>query len=158
MSDLDRQIRVLIDDAPSDGVTPQLVEAIAPLLKQIAAKLRHSQYYILQNLAQDWVLITLSHQAKPELEKAVIYAFPTLQDVSTIVAAEHDPQVIAAPIPVTHILFQLIALENVDSIVFLETPGNPDSGIEVRRHDLQNLIQLQLKQNLTQPNIPPDIA
>lgn len=157
MSELNRQIQVLIDDAPSDGVTPQLVKAIAPLLQQIATRLRHSQYYILQNLEQDWVLTTLRNKTT-ESEKAVIYAFPTLQDVSAIAAAEHDPQVIAVPLPVTHILFQLIALENVDSIIFLETPGNLETGIEFQRHDLQNLIQLQIKQNLTQPNIPPDLA
>ena len=65
--------------------------------------------------------------------------------------------------PVTHILFQLVALETVDSIVFFETPGNLSNGIEIRREDIQNLIQVQLKQNssaviVSPSQLPPDIA
>ena len=46
---LDQQIQSLIDDAPNDGVTPGLIKAIAPALKQLALNLRHEQYYILQS-------------------------------------------------------------------------------------------------------------
>lgn len=159
---LDKQIQLLIDDAPQDGITPQVVVEIAPVLKLLAEQLRHFQYYILQNLEQQWVLTTLTNRAKPNVEKRVIYAFPTLQDVSVASTTGIDPNVIAVPIPVTHILFQLTALETVDSIVFLETPGDLNNGIEVRREDLQNLIQVQLKQNsppnATRNQIPPDIA
>lgn len=161
--DLDEQIQVLIDNAPQDGITPQTVAAIAPGLKLLAGSLRNGQYYILQSLEQDWVLTTLSNRANPDIEKRVIYAFPTLQDVGAASAAELDPQVIAVPIPVTHILFQLAALEIVDSIIFFETPSNFTTGIEIRREDIQNLIQVQLKQNPFTPNaparqLPPDIA
>lgn len=161
---LDEQIQLLIDNAPQDGVTPHVVAAIAPGLKLLAGKLRHSQYYILQSLDQEWVLNTLSNRANPDVEKRVIYAFPTLQDVSAASsAASVDPQVIAVPIPITHILFQLVGLEMVDSIVFFETPGELSAGIEIRHEELQNLIQVQLKQNLPSPNtspsqLPPDIA
>jgi len=158
MMDLDKQIQVLIKNAPQDGVTPRVVAAIAPTLKLLAQKFRHSQYYILQNLDQDWVLTTLSNRANPDVEKRVIYAFPTLKDVSAVSAAELDPQVIAVPIPITHVLFQLIALETVDSIVFFETPGDLNTGVEVRREDLQHLIQAQLKQNPFPNQIPHDIA
>jgi hypothetical protein len=161
--DSDKQIQLLINNAPQDGVTPRVVAAIAPVLKLLAGQLRHSQYYILQSLDQSWVLTTLSNRTNPDVEKRVIYAFPTLQDISGVSAAELDPQVIAVPVPVTHILFQLVALETVDSIVFLETPGDLTTGIEVRREDLQNLIQVQLKQTpsapITSPSqLPPDIA
>ncbi len=160
---LDEQIQLLIDNAPQDVVTPQVVAAIAHGLKLLAAKLRHSQYYILQSLDQEWVLTTLSNRTSPDVEKRVIYAFPTLQDISAGSAAGLDPQVIAVPIPVIHILFQLVGLETVDSIVFLERPGDPATGSEIRRADLQNLIELQLKQNLSPPSaspsqLPPDIA
>ena len=159
--DLDEQIQVLIDNAPQDGITPRLVAAIAPGLKLLAGSLRHSQYYILQSLEQDWVLTTLSNRANPDVEKRVIYAFPTLKDVAGVSAAELDPQVIAVPIPVTHILFQMLALETVDSIVFFERPG-VTTGVEIRREDLQNLIH-HLKQNPSAPSapasqLPPDIA
>lgn len=161
--DLDEQIQSLIDLAPQDDITPQVVAAIAPVLKMLAGQLHHSQYYILQNFDQDWVLTTLSNRANPSAEKRVIYAFPSLQDVPAVAAAGLDPQVIAVPIPVTHILFQLVALETVDSTVFFETPGDLTTGIEVRREDLQNLIQVQLKQNPSAPisspsQLPPDIA
>ena len=160
---LDEQIQLLIDNAPEDGVTPHVVAAIAPGLKLLAGKLRHSQYYILQSLDQEWVLTTLSNRANPDVEKRVLYAFSTLQDVSSASAASVDTQVIAVAIPITHILFQLIGLEIVDSIVFFETPGELNAGIEIRHEELQNLIQVQLKQNLPSPNtsksqVPPDIA
>ncbi len=159
---VDEQIQLLIDNAPQDGTTPGVVAAIAPGLKLLAGQFRHSQYYILQNLDQDWVLTTLSNRANPGVEKRVIYAFPNLQDIP-VATTGLDPQVIAVPIPVTHILFQLVALETVDSIVFFETPGNLSNGIEIRREDIQNLIQVQLKQNssaaiVSPSQLPPDIA
>ncbi|NJM70331.1 MAG: hypothetical protein HC862_08915 [Scytonema sp. RU_4_4] len=156
--DLQAQIQLLIDNAPQDGVTPQLVTAIAPVLSAIARKLRHSQYYILQNLEEDWVLTTLSNRTNPQLEKRVIYAFPTIQDVPLESSAGLDPQLIAAPIPVIQILFQLVAMEPVDSIVFFETSGILTDSIEVRRPDLQNLIQQHLQQNRVKKQIPPDLA
>jgi hypothetical protein len=156
--DLQAQIQLLVDNAPQDGVTPQLVTAIAPVLSTIAQKLRHPQYYILRNLEQSWVLTTLRDRANPQLEKRVIYAFPTIQDVPVRSSAGLDPQLIAAPIPVTHILFQLVAMEPVDSIVFFETSGINTDSIEIRRSDLQHLIQQQLQQNRPKREIPPDIA
>lgn len=159
--DLDQQIQVLIDDAPQDGVTPQVVRAIAPVLKLLGAKLRHLQYYILQSLDRDWVVTTLSDRSNRKITKNVIYAFPTLKDASAATDAE-DPQVIAVPIPITHLLFQLFALETVDSIIFFDTPGDLNTGIEIKPADLQNLIQ-QLQQNPSTQRanpgyIPPDLA
>lgn len=158
---LDKQIQVLVDDAPQDGVTRQVIAAIAPVLKLLAQKLRHSQYYILQNLDQSWILTTLSNRAT-NVEKCVIYAWATLQDVPVASTIGLDADVIAVPIPVTHLLFQLTALEGVDSIIFFTTSGDLNSGIEMKREDIQNLIQLQLKQNppvtSIPSQIPPDIA
>jgi len=144
MMNLKAQIQLLIDNAPQDGVTPQLVAKIAPVFSEIAQQLHHSQYYILQDLQQSWILTTLSHRDRPEVEKHVIYAFPTLQDAISRSDAGLDPQVMASPIPVTHILFQLTALEPVDSIVFFETSGDASSGIEIQRKYLQSLISKQL--------------
>ncbi|MEA5618876.1 hypothetical protein VB711_13655 [Cronbergia sp. UHCC 0137] len=151
------QIQLLIDNAPRDGKTPQLVAAIAPTLSAIAQQLRYSQYYILQSLQENWVLTTLSNRANPKLEKRVIYAFPRLQDVSLFSPAGLDPQMVAKHIPVIQILFQLVALETVDSIVFFETPGTTTNAIEIGRSDLQKLIQQSLKQHQNS-SIPPNIA
>ncbi|MHC0065032.1 hypothetical protein ACWATR_19380 [Nostoc sp. UIC 10890] len=156
--DLEAQIQLLIDNAPRDGITPNLIAAIAPVLRAIAQKLRYSQYYILQSSESSWVLTTLSNRANPGLEKRVIYAFPTIQDVSLISPAGLDPQMLAKIVPVTHILFQLVALEPVDSIVFLETPGKTTHTVEIRRSELEKLMQQQLRQQRSPKQIPPDIA
>lgn len=160
--DLEQQIQVLIDSAPQDGTTPKLVEAIAPVLKLLASQLRHLEYHILQTLDEGWVVTTLSNRTQPEVEKNVIYAFSTLKDAADFQSVS-DPQILAVPIPVTHILFQMLALETVTSTVFFDTPGNLTTGTEVRRDDLQNLISTQLQNSKFAPrsypsNLPPDIA
>lgn len=156
--DLDAQIQLLIDNAPHDGITPQLVAAIAPVLKAIARQLGHPQYYILQSLESEWVVTTLSNRANPKLEKRVVYAFPTLKDATLTSSGGLDSQVIATAIPVIQILFQLMALEPVDSIVFFETSGTTTNTVEVRRTDLQDRIQQKLQKNRTSKQVPPNIA
>ncbi len=157
--ELEQQITLLIENAPADGVTSKVMEvAIAPILKAFASQLKHLEYYVLQTIDGGWVLTTLSNRAQQLLEKNVIYAFPTLKDAGSFQGTS-DPQVIASPVPVTHILFQMFALEKVDSIVFVETPNKLSAGVEVRRADLQKLIQAQLEQFRAKPdNLPPDIA
>jgi hypothetical protein len=160
--DLERQIQVLVDNAPKDGTTPKAIEAIAPVLTLVASQLQHLDYYILQTLDQGWVLTTLSNRAQPEIEKNVIYGFPTLKDAADFQSVS-DPEVLAVTVPVTHILFQMLAIETVTSIVFFDTPGNLTAGIEVRRDNLQQLIQTQLQQIRSVPrsypnNLPPDMA
>lgn len=160
--DLEQQIQVLIDSAPQDGTTPKLVEAIAPVLKLLTSQLRHLEYYILQTLDEGWVVTTLSNRTQPEVEKNVIYAFSTLKDAADFQSVS-DPQILALPIPVTHILFQMLALETVTSTVFFDTPGNLTVGVEVRRDELQNLMSTQLQNSQFAPrsypsNLPPDIA
>jgi hypothetical protein len=156
--DLEAQIQLLINNAPNDGVTPHLVAAIAPLLVAIAQKLRHAQYYILQDSEGSWVLTTLRHRASPGIEKRVVYAFPTIQDISLISDAGLDPHLRAVITPSTHILFQLASLEPVDSIVFLETPGKTTHTYEVRRDDFQKRIHKELKKQRSPKSIPPNIA
>lgn len=161
--DLDTQVQTLIEEAPKDGVTSDAVSAIAPTLKTIAAQLKHSQYYILQTLEQGWVMTTLSSRTEPENRKNIVYAFPTLKDVAAGPHSIKDPQVMALPVPVIHIIFQMLALKPIDSIIFFETPGNLSQGIEVRRQDVQALVQVQLKQAQgeglveppTEPAAPP---
>ena len=156
MTNIEAQIQSLIDNAPDDGMTPKLVATIAPTLKAIAQKLQHPQYYIVQDLQERWVLTTLRNKANPDLEKQVVYAFPRIQDVSLSSSGEIDPQAIAKPLPVIDILFQLVALEPVNSIVFFETPGTTKNATEVLRTDLQRMIQQKLQQIYKQD--PPDIA
>jgi hypothetical protein len=158
MMDLEAQIQLLIDNAPQDGVTPQIMVSIAPVLIAIAQKLNHYQYFILQNFEQDWVLTTLSNRANPGIEKQVIYAFPTIQDVSLISDDGRDPHLLPTLMDVTQILFQLVALKPVHSIVFIETPGNITNTVEVRRSQLERLIQQRLQEFKGKKIIPPNIA
>ncbi|NET37715.1 MAG: hypothetical protein F6K19_37840 [Cyanothece sp. SIO1E1] len=155
--DIDTQIQALIEDAPQDGTTPQLVRAIAPVLKSLSAQLVHTQYYILQTLDQGWVMTTLSNRTQPKVEKNVIYAFPTLQDVSASPHSLQNPEVMAIPVPVTHILFRMMAMKTVHSTIFFETPGNVAQGKEINRQDIENLIQMQLRGGQA-AQVPPDIA
>ncbi len=156
--DLDKQIEMLIDNAPPDGVTPKLVRTIAPVLIAIAQKLRHPRYYILQDLQESWVLTTLSNRANPAQHKRVIYAYPTLQDILATVKDDPDSKLTGVPLLVINILFQLIALETVDSIVFFETDSKSSNGIEVKRTDLQKLIQQKILEQSQGSKLPPDIA
>lgn len=158
--DLDQQIQALINNAPQDGNTPQVVEAITPALKLLAQQLQHLQYYILQTREQNWVLTTLSHRTQPELEKRVIYAFPTLKDASSSVVEDN---IMATHIPVIHILFQMVAIEPLDSLIFFETPGNLTTATEVKREDIQKLIGVYLQQyqppsSSNSTKIPTDLA
>jgi len=161
--DLNQQIQLLIDSAPQDGLMPKVVKAIEPALKLLATQLKHSQYYVVQTTDGNWVMTTLRNRTQPTLEKKVVYAFPTFQDIASGPYSFQDPHLIALAIPVTHILFQMMAIEAIDSTVFFETPGDPTSGTEVRRADLQNLIDIQLRQNPSlldsqSDELPPDIA
>ncbi|MBD2020077.1 hypothetical protein H6F43_07740 [Leptolyngbya sp. FACHB-36] len=155
---LDDQIRDLIGNAPQDGTTPALVETIAPVLKQLAGQLRHSQYYIAQTLDQEWVMTTLENRTQPDLSKTVIYAFPSLKDVAASPYPMQDPQLIALPIPVTHILFQLLAMETIDSVIFFEAPGSTEVGTEIQRQDMNHLVQTYFQQQSAPSSVPPDIA
>ncbi|HEY9646253.1 MAG TPA: hypothetical protein V6C88_07790 [Chroococcidiopsis sp.] len=155
--DIDQQIQALIDNAPNDGRTPNAIEAIAPALKLIAAQLKHPQYYILQNLEQQWVMTTFNHPTQPELTKNVIQAFPTLKDAGSGPNLLKDPQIMAIPVPVVHILFQMMAMKTIDSIVFFEIAGNPRSTAEISRQNFHDLIQNYLQKMQTPPP-PSDIA
>lgn len=159
---LNQQLRTLIEEAPEYGVPAQVMEqAVTPVLKLLAERLQHLEYYTLQTLEGDWVSTILSSSAQPQVEKKVIYAFATVKDAATFGGTE-NPQILAAAVPVAHILFQLFALKDVDSILFMDTPGNLSTGIEIRRADLQKLVQMQLQQ-LGSPSgphrdVPPDLA
>jgi hypothetical protein len=155
---LEAQIQELISNAPQDGTTPLLMEAIAPALKELAERLRHLNYFVAQTLDGSWAVTLLSHDTISDLQKQVIYAYPTLKDVSSGPYPMQDPQLIALPIPVTHILFQMAAMETVDSVIFFETPGNTTVGTEIQRTDLQTLVQAQLQQRFAPPQVPPDLA
>ncbi|WAL59192.1 hypothetical protein [Thermocoleostomius sinensis] len=154
----EQQIQMLIEQAPQYGANPTDVQTIAPALLTIASRLKHPQYFILQTLEQNWLMTTLTHRTQSNLTKNVVYAFPTLKDAAASPQAPNDPQVMALPIPVVQILFQMLAMKPVDSIVFFETPGNLHSGTEISRQNLQDGIRLYVQQQRKSSRLPPDMA
>lgn len=143
--DLDQQIQDLIDHAPEDGKTPALVRAIAPALKHLSEQLRHTQYYVLQTSDGGWVVTPLTHRSEPSRQKKVIYAYPTVADAragfSRISTRQNNSDVLAMPVPVSHILFQMLAMKTVDSTVFFETPNDSNTGVEVTQNRLAATIK-----------------
>jgi hypothetical protein len=161
---LDQQIQALVQNAPQDGTTPNVVRAIAPGLKMIAQQLQHLQYYILQTSDEGWVLTTLSNLKQPGLEKRVIYAYPSSEDAILANSTNNSTATGTTKLPVISILFQMVAIPKLDSIIFFETPGQFESGTEVKKEEIQNLIRSYLQQyQKNQPrsrsrSIPPNLA
>lgn len=152
---LEEQIQVLIDRAPQDGKTPKVIRAIAPALSAIANQLQQSQYYLLQAAAKNWVVTTLSHRLQPNIEKTVVYAFASQEDATASLISV-DEQVEAIALPTTHILFQMVAIPNLDSVVFFEV-GDRVNGTEVSRQNLNQLIE-QCLQQYKAAIVPPNLA
>ncbi|MEM8719661.1 MAG: hypothetical protein AAGE84_10180 [Cyanobacteria bacterium P01_G01_bin.39] len=151
---LEQQLSVIINDAENHGVPALVIEkAIAPVLKSFAQQLQRLEYYVLQNLEEDWILTTITN---PQLnqDKKVIYAFVNVQDAASS-QGKTNPDLIAMPIDVIQLLFRLFSLQQVDSIIFLEDSQNLNRGVEIQRSQLTQLIQQQL-QLLKNP--PTDIA
>lgn len=158
--DLDQQVQDLIQNAPQDGTTPQLVAEVGPILQQVAGQLKHLQYYIVQTLEQDWAITTLGHPSQSDREKQVIYAFSALKDIASSPYPVKDPGLIALPIPVLDLLFRILTIDAIDSVIFFDTPGNPFAGIEIERAYLLERIQAHFSDSLrpSSPSIPPDLA
>jgi hypothetical protein len=147
--DLQEQVQALIEEAPTEGQMPAAIRVIAPLLQEIASqRLHHLQYYILQNLQGNWQLTTLQHRQRPELEKTVVYAFAHLQEATR---SSHSAELVALPMPVIPLLFQVLALEPVDSILFVEKTANLNESEELTRQELQHLVQDRLRQHQPPP-------
>jgi hypothetical protein len=152
--ELEQQIQVLVENAVHYGIAPVVIKkAIAPVLESLAQTLEHLEYYVWQNLQEDWIISVISARKTQTLEKKVIYAFATVKDAKSFSTGKDD-DFIAVAIPVIQILFRVFSLQQIDSIIFFNQPGNITQGIEIQRRELQNSIQQQLLQlNTTPPNI-----
>jgi hypothetical protein len=151
---LDRQLQILIDEAPQHGVPSLVMEkVVSPVLKAFASQLQHLEYYILQSRDRDWVVSTIAHLERPQQEKRVIYAFSTSES-ATNSQESFNLQMSSVSLPVTHLLFQLLALESIDSIIFIES-GKVEKGIEIPRAKLQESLQKQLQQPKSSSNSNP---
>ncbi|MCS6812228.1 MAG: hypothetical protein NZ772_01450 [Cyanobacteria bacterium] len=154
---LEQQQQDLIAQAATYGVPTEAMRTIVATLTKAADQFRHQLYYIPQSLDNEWVVTTLSHRERPTQEKQVVYAFADLNDVTVKALGSDDLQLVARPMPLLHILFQMFALPTIDSVIFMDTPGNIATGIEVPRADIQSLIQQCLRQWQAK-QVPSDIA
>ncbi|MCU0534819.1 MAG: hypothetical protein MUD14_13080 [Hydrococcus sp. Prado102] len=160
---LDRQLQILIEEAPQQGISTVVIEkGVTPVLRAFASQLQHLEYYVLQNREGDWIVSAIANIEKPQQQKQVIYAFSTSQD-AIHAQANSNLQLKNVSVPVAHLLFQLFALEGVDSLIFLETPNNLEKGIEIPRISLQQSIQQQLQRLKNTPvpkskTIPSNLA
>ncbi len=142
---LQKQLQILVNNAP-ESIPPQIIEkGITPVLKELVKPLKHLQYYILQNSEEDWLLTTINHRENPEIIKKVIYAFAKPQD-ALIFQGETTEDYQPFAIPVTHLLFQVLAFKELDSLIFMDNSRNLNKGIEITRDELMKRIDRQLKQ------------
>jgi hypothetical protein len=157
--DIDQQLQALIEGAPPEADLKAAIETVSPVIRVIAHQLQHSEYYILQSVSNQWLQATIAHKDSPAQPKRVIYAYPSLAAAAGDKLAKSNSGLMALPIPVARLLFQLPSIDPVDSLIFLESDTR-DQAVEVRRNDLKVLFQNQLTQNLKPhpPNIAPDIA
>ena len=160
---LEQQFQALIQEAPQFGVPSQVMEqAVVPVLKQLVEPLKYCNYFLPQAADGSYILTTLTHRELPDTEKKVIYVFSTPDDASNFETIAESADKIAE-IQVIQLLFELMALKEVDSLIFMDNPGNLDKGAEISRALLENKIQSQLKkvtlkQSSPKAQIPPDIA
>lgn len=143
---LEQQLQTLIAQAPADGRTPHAIQAIVPILRQYAEDLGELNYYIRQSPQGNWEVITLQHHRHPQQQKTVIYAYARQSQA----LEQGMAGLVAVKMPVVSLLFQLVALEPVDSL--LVVAADPQAPIqEIERATLRTQITQVL-------SLPPNLA
>jgi hypothetical protein len=157
---LAEQVQSLIDGAP-DLESQMSVAAIAPILQQAAQKLPSLAYYVRQSSQGEWMLVTLQHRQQPKLEIRVVYAFSRVQDIAKFDEGKSSAD-LTVEMPAIHLLFEMLAMPEIDRIVFLNNSHNLNSGQEITRKSLEESIAETFQQQ-TLPaqhgsSLPPDIC
>jgi hypothetical protein len=143
--DIPAQVQALIEEAPPDATMQEGIQVVAEVLGQVASGLGHQQYYILQNLENQWQITTLEHRAQPEMQKNVLYAYGHLTDATQFGQAA---DLIAVPVQTLPLLFQFFSLNAVDSLLFVDEANQLDQMKELSRADLQAVVQASLQEQL----------
>jgi hypothetical protein len=152
MMNLDQQIKTLTKDAPNDPEMRQITEIFVPVLRRLAGKFRYLEYYVLQTPDQSWVSFTLTHRTQSHVEKTAIYAFPSPNDVATVLPDLDLSGLSPVPIGIVDLLFQFYALHLGESLVLFDTSENTEKAVELRRSEFEDLLQASVDP------LPPDIA
>jgi hypothetical protein len=137
MMNLDQQIQALLQDAPDDPEMRQITRIFIPVLKSLAAKRHHLQYYVLQTESGEWLRLSLINRTQSNREKTVVYAFSTVEDAKMSVEPGQDPRCSPVPVAVIDLLFKFFAFNLGDSLVFFEKPGDRIKGLELPRSEFE---------------------
>jgi hypothetical protein len=141
MMNLDAQVRSLIQDAPEDGGTKQMVTAIAPAFQKLAQRLQFLQYYVAQTVNGEWIRLTLSHRTQLKVEKTVIYAFFSANVITSGAVEGLSDVGKVEGLRVIDLLFRVWALNLCDSIIFFEKTSDLSQGVEISRSEIDRVIQ-----------------
>lgn len=140
--DLTSQIKVLVDDAPAEDGTKQIVGNVAIALAQwVNANLSHSHYYLIQDGSGAWLKTKLIHRTQSVGEKATIFIFSESEDVAKEIDSFKDVQVFSEKIPVIELLFRFWTLKLSDSLVVKEGGVTTRRIREITRSDLDAAIR-----------------
>ena len=142
---LQQQLKSLIEKAPKHGVAPVVIEkAVAPVLLSVASQLAATEYYLLQNEEEDWVISILSLRSSPQVEKRAVFAFGSLEAAQQQ-ATQIQSQSKAVKLPIIEVLWNFFSSPAVDSLIFRDLQQQNSRSIEVKRQELYNQIQQQLQ-------------
>lgn len=144
---LEQQLQALINQAPADLQQP--IAQIAPVLNQIAEDLTHQSYFIGQNQAEEWIVITLQNGQQTQMD--AVYAFGHRQDALTFYGSAET----AVEISIIDLLFQLLALDSINQLIFFDEESNMESGRTLSRSDIQLAIEQHLRDG---SSLPPDMC
>jgi hypothetical protein len=157
---LAEQVQALIDGAP-DFESQMSVAAIAPILQQAAQKLPSLAYYVRQSPQGEWMMVTLQHRQQPKLEIRVVYAFNRVEDIAKFGDGKPSAD-LAVEMPVIQLLFELLAMPEIDRIIFLNNSDNLNSGQEITRKSLEESIAKAFQEQILPAQhgsiLPPDVC
>jgi hypothetical protein len=135
--DLMQQVTDLVEDAPDD--LREAIEAIAPVLAQIASQMEQLAYWVGCDASGQWLVTTLQHP-QTGAEKNVIYCFAQEADLSATYGEDKE----GMELPIVDLVFQLLAMESIDQLIFFK-PHQLDRGRTVDRVDLKQAIEAHLR-------------
>ncbi|HIK38537.1 MAG: hypothetical protein NZ901_04200 [Geminocystis sp.] len=143
---LEAQLAHLVAEAPKYGVPSIIMEkGVIPVISAFAQQLGHTEYYLRQTTDNNLVLTILANEKHPELEKKVIYAFPTAEDATQFPDNKTSKlEIVPQAFPVSQILFQMFTMKEVDSIIFIDNPQQYQQSKEIYCHKLQAAIRQSL--------------
>jgi hypothetical protein len=153
--DIQAQVQALINEAPADEAMQEGMQVVAEVLGQVASSLGHLQYYVLQNLENQWQITTLEHRAQPEQQKNVLYAYGHLVDATRM---GQSGDLMAVPIQTLPLLFQFFSLAQVDSLLFIDELNQPDQVKELNRTELQAVVEASLQAQLQADSPDADLS